>query len=279
MDWVYIKDALRFYGGDVRKRTPLGELTVSDIQNDGLFDDEKIYRTLNSLFFPGLVNERERIETEGKMLNPAVVLRIKDVFEIVRKIYASMNNEEWHYKSVICSRRIERGSTLKYLKQGFLPSFYSTSRGNYQTDYSDKAELVLLEFALGQEVPYVDFSKALEKEYLKVKEQEILLPPFLPVELEELKLGKSDLNIRDMYGNPPVGKYRVYAKKYLCHERLAKEEVAEKWSWLTDERRLEDMAAIVKQLNQKQVLRENEERDYMEWKCVFQELCRKTVFC
>lgn len=279
MDWVPIKDALRFYGGDIRQRNQLGELTSISIRKDELFGDEKVYRTLNALFFPELVNERERIETEGKMLNPAVILRIEDIFDIIKRIYTAMNNEEWRHEGVICSRRMERSSTLKYLEQGFLPSFYSTSKGDYQTEYGDKARIVLLEFALQPEVPYVDFSKALGSEYLKAEEQEILLPPFLPVELEAMKLAKSDLNIRDMYGKPPVGKYYVHVKKYSGHERLSSHEKAEKWSWITEKKRLKDMAAVMEHLSQKRILRENEEKDYIQWKYVFQEFCRKGIFC
>lgn len=267
-----IKDALRYYGGDTRIRDQSGRLTNVRQQSDALLGDEKIYRTLNALLYPGIENEKERILIEGHVLNPAAVLRFSETFEVIRRIYSAMNCSEWKHNDVVCCRRIERSSAERYLKRGFLPSFYSTSTGPYRREYADKAKIILLEFVLCPETPYVDFSRALGSEYLKAREQEVLLPPFLPVELEERKMEGQELFIRDMHGNPPVKKYIVHVKKGQFHEMLNTREIKLPWEWLVDKKRLEMVAGALELMNQKEIWSGKEIENYIEWKRVMQRL-------
>lgn len=56
-------DALRFYGGDTRKRCSNGYMGIKS--EDTMFGDKNAYRTLNALLFEGIKNEQERIWTES----------------------------------------------------------------------------------------------------------------------------------------------------------------------------------------------------------------------
>ena len=63
-------DMLRFYGGDIRKRTEEGKLLIinssenSKDPKDLLWRDKDAYRTLDALLFDGYENEKERIFQE-----------------------------------------------------------------------------------------------------------------------------------------------------------------------------------------------------------------------
>ena len=54
----------------------------------------------------------------------------------------------------------------------------------------------------------MDFQQIVTKEeYSHYDEQEVLFPPFLPLSIEKMSLTEQETHIKDMFGNPPVGKY------------------------------------------------------------------------
>ena len=110
--------------------------------------------------------------------------------------------------SAVKVRRVDRKASLSAYKKGHTESFVSCSKGPYGTDFSKKNQVILLEIEISENSPYVDYQQILQKEYEKWDEQEILFPPFLPLNMEEMDLSNREkLSIHDMHGNPPIGKY------------------------------------------------------------------------
>lgn len=81
-------DMLRFYGGDIRKRTEDGKFLIMNSlknprdQKDLLWGDENAYRTLNALLFDGYENEKERIFQEKRQLNPVFIELLEETLAI-----------------------------------------------------------------------------------------------------------------------------------------------------------------------------------------------------
>lgn len=202
-----IKDMLRLYAGDTRKRNFDNKFRGE--YQDPFWGDENAYRTLNALLFDGIENEIERIKNENHNLNPIYLLEIENTIELYLGIFRTMC-ENKNMEGIVLGRRIERSKSLKEYERGFTPSFLATSKCRYCSEFAKKNGIVLLEFYIGTLVPYIDLEEVLElDEYLHNEEREILLPPFLPLRLECGRLRSYETRIKDMNGDGPVGKYIV----------------------------------------------------------------------
>lgn len=202
-------DALRLYGGDIRKRTDDGYLWVNS--TDALYGDQDAYRTLNALLFQGIENEEERIWVEGHRLNPEFIRRIDETIKIYIDIFTLMKERRGEFDHQVMGKRVERASSISYYEKGFTQSFFSCSKGGYDDDFSQKDGIVLIEVELIQDVPFLDYEKILIRdEYKHQEEREILLPPFLQVELEKVPLTASETkSVKDQNNCSPLGKYQL----------------------------------------------------------------------
>ncbi len=205
-------DAVRLYEGDVRVRDEEGNL-VGRQSLDPFYGDKNAYRTLNALLFPGILNEKSRIQREGKQLNPVFLEKINETIDLYCHIFRLMcwehmaGNKEW-----VIAKRVERLSSLALLEQGQALSFISASKVGYDEEFAKKDGVILIEMHISSDVPYLDFKKALGSEYKNIGEQEVLLAPFVDIRTKKVKLTlKENRIIRDINGNPPVGKYRIDA--------------------------------------------------------------------
>lgn len=205
-------DAVRLYEGDIRIRDEEGNLVNRQLF-DSFYGDKNAYRTLNALLFPGISNEKSRIQREGKQLNPIFLEKIDKTIDIYCHIFRFMC---WEYrirdKEWVIAKRVERLSSLALLKQGQTLSFISASKASYDKEFAKKDGVILIEIHISPDVPYLDFEKALGMEYKNIGEREVLLAPFVDIEINEMELTlKEKRTIRDINGNPPVGKYRIDA--------------------------------------------------------------------
>ncbi len=205
-------DAVRLYEGDVRVRDEEGNL-VGRQSLDPFYGDKNAYRTLNALLFPGILNEKSRIQREGKQLNPVFLEKINETIDLYCHIFRLMcwehmaGNKEW-----VIAKRVERLSSLALLEQGQALSFISASKVGYDEEFAKKDGVILIEMHISSDVPYLDFKKALGSEYKNIGEQEVLLAPFVDIRTKKVKLTlKENRIIRDINGNPPVDKYRIDA--------------------------------------------------------------------
>ena len=231
-------DMLRFYEGDIRVRTSGDTLLFKDFLKDQenlqnkLWGDKEAYRTLNALLFDGYNNEQERIQKEGYQLNPVFIELLKETLDIYKGVFSTMCRKKEPMSSAVKVRRVDRKASLSAYEKGHTESFVSCSKGPYGTDFSKKNQVILLEIEIPENSPYVDYQQVLQKEYAKWDEKEVLFPPFLPLDIEEIGLNKKEkLSIHDMHGNPPVGKYLLRLGEFPDYRKtitFSQEELLEK---------------------------------------------------
>lgn len=218
-------DLLRFYGGDIREKTEDGIMIVSgDVMADELWGDKEAYRTLNAMLFDGYENEKERIYQEGHRLNPAFIERIEETLEIYRGIFSLMCRRN-QIEEPVRVKRVDRKASLYAYETGYTGSFVSCTKGNYQDEFSNKNQVILLEADIQPGIPCADFQQLLTaSEYTNSDEKEILLPPFLPLEIKQVSLEKKETKMLcDMNGNLPVGKYFLKLGKFPDYRQEIRE--------------------------------------------------------
>lgn len=208
-------DMLRFYGGDIRERTEGGIVSFGRYSKDSLWGDREAYRTLNALLFDGCENEKERIFKEKNKLNPIFIERLDETLAIYTGVFSTMCLQKEKNISAVKVKRVDRQASLNAYQKGYTGSFVACTKGAYDTEFARKNNVILLEVEISEESPLIDFQKFLSKdEYSNYEEQEVLLPPFLPLDIEEKTLNLGEKKIRDMHKNPPVGKYLLRVGKF-----------------------------------------------------------------
>ena len=260
--WFRRIDALRLYGGDIRERCSDG--SIGRESADPLYGDKEAYRTLNALLFKGIKNEQERICKESYILNLEFIRRIDETVQIYTDIFTIMKEKFDDFDSNMVGKRVERASSMAYYKNGFTQSFLSCSKGSYDEEFSKKSGIVLLEIEIAPNVPFVDYEKVLKKEeYKNLEEREILLPPFLNIEMTKIDIVASETRrIKDLYGKPPIGKYRIKTLGMADYRRSILESEEMLWQQIVAGK--ECAACLLENMNRKD---ENQDYTrYIEWK-------------
>ena len=195
-----IENAVRFYEGDVSWwNGPPAE--------SNFWTDTHAYGTLNAFFFDDLTNERARI-AENKYLNAAFFDDPERLLTICELLVAAARCND-RSAADLCTFRVERLTNFQEMKQaGHTIALTSTSKAGFIDEYKDKRQLVLLHFSIGSDTPCIDMQQVLSL-YLKSDEQEILLPPFLPLNFIPRPLTSAEQSIRDFDGLPPVAAYEA----------------------------------------------------------------------
>lgn len=174
--------------------------------NDPFWSDSKAYVVLNSLFFPDISTETAR-SAEGKYLNPSIledterlIILYRNLLSVFRKTITQAD---------IVTYRVERFLDYEYCKKsGRTLSFTSTSASGFLKEYQDRVGIVLMRFHIPAGTPCIPFADVLDK-YAKSDEAEILLPPGLHIETNEIPLTDEEKQILDADGNPPIASCKV----------------------------------------------------------------------
>ena len=181
------KAALRYYIGDVSGSDPFRS-------------DPKAYLVLNSLFFAGTATERARA-AEGKRLNPAILADTDRLTELFADLFSAFRRcaAEEERRTF----RVERWSDYALCRAaGATLSLTSTSTAGFLRYYRDRLGITLMRFALPKGTPCIDVAAALDF-YAKPDEAEVLLPPFLRLEIAEVPVTDDERSILDSAGKPP----------------------------------------------------------------------------
>ncbi|MBR3358470.1 MAG: hypothetical protein IKG46_11700 [Solobacterium sp.] len=187
--------ALRCYEGDVGSA------------GDPFWSDPKMYVTWNAILFDGIVTEQART-AEKRRLNPSFLEDDERFLDLNRALIDALRRMPKN--GIRRAYRVERLADYRVMKeQGSLPSFISTSTGGFLNSYTDKKQLVLMEFEIMPETIYGELGVLLDS-YAKQEEAEILLAPYQTVTIEEKPLPSHLAGIRDACGDEPA----VY-----CHVR------------------------------------------------------------
>lgn len=256
-------DMLRFYGGDIRERTDDGKVAFGKSSKDTLWGDNEAYRTLNALLFDGYENEKERIFKEKKKLKPVFIERLDETLAIYIGVFSMMCLQKEKNISAVKVKRVDRQASLNAYQKSFTGSFVACTKGAYDTEFAEKNNVILLEVEIPKESPSVDFQQFLSgNEYSNYIEQEVLLPPFLPLEIEEKPLNLKEKKIRDMHKKPPVGKYLLRTGNFPDYRNeitASKDELYERLM-----RDKEEAAACLQSMNEGNW--EDEYQNYIKWK-------------
>lgn len=190
--------AIKYYEGDAHG-------------NDPFWGDAKAYVTLNSLFYPGIDTERRRT-AEGKRLNPAIVADYQRLFDLCVNLLSACYAADLSHPRI--AYRVERHADyLEMREAGQTISFTSTSTAEFLPAYGDRIGIALLEFRIPAGVPCLPFGEVLRGDYAKSDEQEIMLPPDLPLAFEDAPIRPEENAIVDAQGNPPIAKCLVFAQE------------------------------------------------------------------
>ena len=197
MDKDKMIQAVRWYEGDVSSA------------DDPVLVDTKAYVTYNAVFFTGTANEEAKVR-EKKYLNPAF-------FSHCEKIYGKDSLTAHIIDAMfICNHpsittyRVERLYDFQMMqKYQHTISFTSTSNNGFLGNYTDKEGIVLMVCHLSADTPCLVLSSFLPH-YAKSEEAEVLLPPWLKMDIQEVPMTKQEKEIKDMYGRPPFGKYEIW---------------------------------------------------------------------
>lgn len=181
------KNALRYYIGDVSG-------------NDPFYGDSKAYITLNSLFFPNIYTEKART-AEGKFLNPTVIADIPRLMGCFESLFSAFSKSAID-KNVSVYRVERMADFLLCCQNSATISLTSTSTAGFLNSYRDRRGIALLKFRLPVGINCIDIARTLDN-YSKPDEAEILLPPFMSINITEKTLSNSELNITDIDGMPP----------------------------------------------------------------------------
>lgn len=201
-------DAIRVYIGDIRKRNSDGKISDMKIKDD-IYGNKNIYKTLNALFYHGIENEKNRIIEENGKLCDSIFNRMSEIVNLYCDIYTAMCKYIRGHKDTVYSKRIDRYDALNSFEYCHTISFTSTSKNDYNPEFSNKNGIILLEYEISPVTPHLDLFDVLQDEYLHESEHEILLPPFIPIEITTCRLNEKDMFIRDMRGDIPKGKYKI----------------------------------------------------------------------
>lgn len=256
-------DALRFYGGDTRERCSNGYMGRKS--RDAMYGDENAYRTLNALLFEGNKNEQERIWKEGHSLNSELIRRVDETVQVYTEIFTLMKARKEAFDYRVTGKRVDRASSVVYYKNGFTQSFFSCSKcDDYDSAFARKNGIVLIEAELSPNIPFLDYNKILERnEFIYWDECEILLPPFLNIELQEIPLTASETRIvKDQNNKPPMGKYRLKTIQFPDYRRILLDSEKMLWQQIIDGK--ESTAQLLDKMNEND--REQDYREYICWK-------------
>lgn len=176
-------DYLRLYTGDTRIRQDNGKICI-DKNDNAIWGDEYIYRTINAFLFPGIENEKARIR-EGQTFNYELMREPETLLQIMNGIANEILSQPISQKELVVFR-MDRAASLWELKKGHISSFFSCKKRKYDPKFAKKENPIALEVHIPAGAHYADLEKILGGEY-EMKEAEVLLQPYQCVSLSPLK--------------------------------------------------------------------------------------------
>ncbi len=185
------KSALKYYTGDVSGNNPF-------------WSEPKAYLVLNSLFYDGIETEKART-AEGKFLNPAILDDVDRLLDFYDNMFSAFR--KCRADRDIITYRVERQSDfLPVRNTNHTVSFTSTSVSGFLDAYRDRKKITLIKFVIPESISCINVAESLDF-YAKAEEAEILLPPFMKLDLLKTVPTEKELSITDCDGNSPEESY------------------------------------------------------------------------
>lgn len=202
------KNSLRFYQGDIdnyEMPTEMDKIKYSM----SFYKTEKAYNLLNMLLYPGMDNEYARIWQEGKKIPIPLLRNMEELLAVYENIFSLMCKSSLvDQNKMFYVYRKDRIQSMKMLEAGYTFGFTSCSL----TDESDpyfikmKAGILLLEAVMPGYIPHICVNEILGNNKFSAQE-EVLLPPFVHFEKEQMDFTEKEQLYRDINNEVPKAKY------------------------------------------------------------------------
>lgn len=173
-------DALRFY---------MGGMTGQDTALDPMFGVQNARNTIDCILSAGVEKETESVK-EGKNLVPDILDYAPSLLKMIKDLSclfaASSMRGKCPERFVYRAEHVNGLESL--LKRGLSTALTLTSKGcNLPDDLRGKDGTVLLRYHIPENFPYIDVEESLGKENTPANDNEVLLPPFLQLEIHREK--------------------------------------------------------------------------------------------
>ncbi len=153
-----------------------------------LSSDVQGYRILNTLLYPGIDNEMERIFDDNVKLNASAIYFADELMDRSVDLYSAMYKYGQRMPHQKVGYRVDRLSAADMIaREGRTISNFSTSTTGYKR--FAKANIALERAIIEKGTPCADFNEILgPKDYEMDHESEILVAPMCPVEVLDERL-------------------------------------------------------------------------------------------
>lgn len=261
------KNSILFYQNSINSIL----LDGMDKQSKELYQIPAAYEVINALLFPGITNEKVRIQDEERCLNPKILEYMPELMKVYCNLYSTICKYTLFYekRERLYTYRCDRMASLEFLDMGKTVSFTSTSlHADGTWEFQKKKDILLLEFDSPTRVEHVDVRDVLGEDSEYPGENEILFPPFLNLKMKAVDFTENEKKYRDKFGERPKAKFRVSLKEDARHScelvnHLEMEGLYQKIINSSDVRNAQE---IWKNLSQGKEIEECSLKKYSNWK-------------
>ncbi|MCR4672594.1 MAG: hypothetical protein K5637_05090 [Lachnospiraceae bacterium] len=237
---------------------------------DAAGNDTEAYNTINALLHPGTANEADKA-AEGRYFGLSGPEELRKYLSIAELVFrAAEKYRAQKRSSVRRAYRIDRKSSFERFlgNGGKIAGFFSSCSWGFLPEYAaKKKDIVLIESAFDESLPFIDLAELLKDRYAKPEEAEILIPfgtRIVSTEAQEMGAEEQE-KYRDMAGNLPAGKYllRLTRGEY---QRLPQETEDALYAEITDEFSVGLASVIMEEIRSGADLSEAQRIFYCSWK-------------
>ena len=212
------------------------ELDSSEKDLEEFYKINNGYETINMLLFPGIENEKARLQIEKRdKISDKILNHMDELLEIYNRLYSAMCKYTYHTQKndKLLTYRDDRKHTYLCMQDGMNDSFLSTSlvadrkptENGEEKPFQKKDGLVLMDIEALDILEHIDMNDVLGDQSGYPEENEILYPPFLYLDTAKRSLTEDENKLKDYHGNPPYGKFYVTLKgSTIVPQNLTKEE-------------------------------------------------------
>jgi len=248
---------------------------------------------MNSMLFPGINNELERIFDDKTFLSAESIYQSDELMERMVDLYTVMYKCGLRMSSDRNGYRVDRTSTAQMMiQQGKTVSNFSTSSTGYKE--FPKSDITLVHAIIEKGTPCADFKAILGDDGYELKsESELLVAPFCPIEVLEERLPetKTEKSIKNFTAGlaSKVYKIKVSPPEKVTHFNDEEIEEYEKQRVIfEDDIKREKSASFISKLmylrrdgfSKEECLYIMDQKDlneYLEWKNAFQSVYKYNI--
>ena len=182
------KEAVKMYTSEKYFRTQRPH-SYREIEVDSM------YEMYNTLFFPGLDNEKSRIYEEGKEVPYESLNMMENMLKFSRNFYTALYKTSRKIIGSTKVSRVDRVATLEAMEENdnVVVSNFSTTLGSPDYTFSKK-HTAIVTGTVTRGVVAADFAEILKDNYYYNEEKELLIAPGAKVDMKEETLSESEKN-------------------------------------------------------------------------------------